>query len=244
MNTARKNSAKKAGNVVEIKNRMSIAETRKSVELETAIQVREYAATCKMVCMAGMMYAVLNMQEQHMQDSSGRLLYHGDHGTLAVSVDHLAELGYTAETGYPCALLMGAKAPLYIDEISAAAIEAGVVVEAVADAVQTAQRIEENGNGKIGSEQAVKVFDEVVHCETQGTAAQKAAKPRKIDKTVSPAKLPVSMQNVPCVPYDADSVEGKMRITDYAMDLSHLGVPREAATLTATAVLRQMRVIA
>jgi len=242
MNTARKQQ--KATNVVEIKNRMSIAETRKSVELETALQVREYATTCKMVCMAGMMYAVLNMDGQHMQDSTGRLLYHGDHGTLAVSVEHMEGLGYTAETGYPCAVLMGAKAPLYVDEISTEAMKAGVVVESVADAIQTAERIEKRGNGKVGSEQAVKVFDTVVDCETQGTHEQRTKKPRCIDKTMSPTKLPVSMQNVPATPYGADSLEGKARITDYAMDLAHLGVPREAATMTATAILRQMRVIA
>ena len=234
--------------ITALKGRMSTEKVREALELATTLQVREYARTCKNVCAAAMMYAVLNENGQHMQDSTGRLMYSiGDGamtGTIGVTKEALTELGYSDDTGWPCALLMGAKAPVYAADIDNDAIKAGVVVEEIADIEQTRQRIADTGNGKVGSEAPVKDFTPVVECETEGTHKQRTQKPRCVDKTMSPTRQPVAMHDAPAAPYTAESVEGKKRITDYAMDLAHLGVPREVATVTATAILRQMRIVA
>ena len=237
---------RKVGNLVEIKGRMDERNVRALIELETISQVREYASTCKSVATAGVLYAVLNAEGVHMQDSMGRLLYAMDNDGMkmqvAVACDRLERLGYSAEIGWPCALMGGTKAPMYTDSITQQAIEAGVVVEAVADREQTDQRIQDCGNGKLGSEKPVKDFTAVVHCETAGTAAQREVKPAK-EHDALPMRNPRICSDLPeknnGKAWSPKSERGQEILCNYAMDLQDMGVPANAAALAAKAILEQ-----
>lgn len=232
MNTAK--SMSDIGRLVEFKGRMNESDVRKSIELVTDAQVREYAGECKTVAAAGMLYAVLNAAGVHMADSMGRLLYSANRdnmgGSIAVSKDALETLGYSEDIGWPCALLMGIKAPLYVDEISEAAMKVGIVVEQVADAAQTQERIAKRGKGKVGSEEPVKVFDEVVHCETAGTDAQKHDAPRVVDRKAEPVAL------IHTPRYTA--TEKKAIAKQQADFMKILGMTKTGAYVAAVGVLR------
>lgn len=239
------------GKLVEIKGRMEENKARAIMEIATMQEAREYAATCKSVATAGVLYAVLNMDGIHMQDSKGRMLYametDGMNMQVAVSTERLENLGYTHETGWPCALLGGTKAPVYVDSISQQAIDAGVMVEAIADREQTAQRIEAQGNGKIGSETPVKDFTPVVHCETAGTAKQRDEKPREVITDAQPMRNPRICSDLPeknnGKAWDAESERGQEILCNYAMDMMDMGVPRDAAAISAKAILEQYGII-
>ena len=238
---------RKIGNLVEIKGRMDERNVRAIVELETISQVREYATTCKSVATAGMLYAVLNMDGIHMHDAQGRLLYAMDSDGMrmqvAISTERLERLGYSEDIGWPCAIMGGTKAPVYMDSITQQAIEAGVVVEAVADREQTDQRIEACGDGKVGSENPVKDFTEVVHCETTGTAQQRDNEPRKVETDAQPIRNPRICSDLPeknnGKAWSIKSERGQEILCNYAMDMIDMGVPAAAAAIAAQAILTQ-----
>ena len=242
---------RKVTNLVEIRGRMDETNVRAMIELETISQVREYATTCKSVATAGMLYAVLNMDGVHMQDSAGRLLYAMDSDGMkmqvAVSQERLERLGYGPEIGWPCAIMGGTKAPMYTDAITQQAIEAGVVVEAVADREQTNARIEAQGNGKIGSETPVKDFTDVVHCETAGTAAQRVEGPRKVETDAQPMRMPRICADLPeknnGKAWSIKTERGQEILCNYAMDMMDMGVPKEAAAIAAKAILEQYGIL-